>query len=665
MVQAYINIKSTPYFSKWPLFPFPLFSASANQLIIKSANYPRIFTTKIDLVPDVIQLLSDHIANQIAAGEVIQRPASAVKELLENAIDAGATEIQLVIKDAGKELIQVIDNGKGMSPTDARMAFERHATSKIRSIEDLFTIKTMGFRGEALASIAAVTQVELKTRQSTTEAGTRIVIEGTEVKFQEPCAVNLGTSISVKNLFFNVPARRHFLKSATTELRHILDEFTRVALAYPEIAFRFWNNGTEQYHLTSGSMKSRIVALLGNAYEKNLVPVEEKTDLLNIHGFIGKPDAATRTRGMQFFFINGRFIRNAYLNHAVVQGYEGLIEKEAFPFYVLFLEVDPARVDVNVHPTKQEVKFEDDRMMYAYLNSAVKHALARYNIAPSLDFTLNPEIQQLPSVQLPYTDRQKADIQKGYLYNAFSDKDQAHLIERKDSLKRWKELYEIAKSPAAHQQPQNGSSQKTVGDMYLSSGIETNENATQGSLLNATGNEPKSNNMMLIHGTMLATTVKSGLMLIHIRRAQERIWYERLLEEWNSQNTPSQQVLFPIAYEVSPQDAILLTEVLADLARIGFDIAPFGQSTFVVQGIPSGLPPGEEKNVLDEVNKRTELLLVHMARRLSRNKHAIMQPEAQQGLIDELFACSQPEYTPDGKKVFVMIKKDDLEGMLG
>ena len=627
-------------------------------------------------MPDVIQLLSDHIANQIAAGEVIQRPASAVKELLENAIDAGATEIQLIIKDAGKELIQVIDNGKGMSPTDARMSFERHATSKIRSIEDLFTIRTMGFRGEALASIAAVTQVELKTRQSTTEAGTRIVIEGTEVKLQEPCAVNLGTSISVKNLFFNVPARRHFLKSTTTELRDILDEFTRVALAYPAIAFRFYNNGTEQYHLTSGSMKSRIVALLGNAYEKNLVPVEENTDMLNIHGFIGKPEAATRTRGMQFFFINGRFIRNAYLNHAVVQGYEGLLEKESFPFYVLFMEVDPGRVDVNVHPTKQEVKFEDDRMMYAYLNSAVKHALARYNIAPSLDFTLNPEIQQLPSVQLPYTDGQKENIQKGYLYNAFSDKDQAHLIERKDSLKRWKELYEIAKSPMAQQQSQKGASQQTVGDMYLSTGTETGDNTTQGTLHNTAETDPKSNNMMLIHGTMLATTVKSGLMLIHIRRAQERIWYERLLEEWNSQDTPSQQVLFPIAYEVSPQDAILLTEVLSDLARIGFDIAPFGKSTFVVQGIPSGLPPGEEKNVLDEVldhlkhespdavNKRTELLLVHMARRLSRNKHTIMQPEAQQALIDELFACSQPEYTPDGKKVFVMIKKDELENML-
>jgi DNA mismatch repair protein MutL len=621
-------------------------------------------------VPDVIQLLSDHIANQIAAGEVIQRPASAVKELLENSVDAGATEIQLIIKDAGKELIQVTDNGKGMSPTDARMSFERHATSKIKSIEDLFTIRTMGFRGEALASIAAVTQVELKTRQAASEAGTRIVIEGTDVKLQEPCAINPGTTISVKNLFYNVPARRHFLKSATTELRHILDEFTRVALAHPSVGFRLWNNGTEQFHLEPGSMKSRIVSLLGNAYEKNLVPVEEKTDLLNIYGFIGKPEAATRTRGMQFFFINGRFIRNAYLNHAVVQAYDGLIEKESFPFYVLFIEVDPSRVDVNVHPTKQEVKFEDDRMMYSYLNAAVKHSLARYNIAPSLDFTLNPEIQGLPSVQLPFTERKKEETEKGYLYNTFSGKDQAHFIEKKDSLKRWKDLYEITQSPALNVGP-NQSMEGDAADI-------TEALPNQGTL--STGGsaaEKGAGSIMLIHGAILATTVKSGMMLIHIRRAQERIWYERLLAEWNSQDAPSQQVLFPISYELSPPDALLLNEVLSDLARIGFDIAPFGQNTFVVQGIPAGLPAGEEKYVLDEVvehlkhesgdgvSKRSEKLLANMARRLSRNKHAIMQPEGQQALIDELFACSQPEYTPDGKKVFVMVRKEELEDMLG
>lgn len=607
-------------------------------------------------MPDVIQLLSDHIANQIAAGEVIQRPASAVKELLENAIDAGATEIQLVIKDAGKELLQVIDNGKGMSATDARMSFERHATSKIRSINDLFTIKTMGFRGEALASIAAVAQVEMKTCLTAAEVGTRIVIEGTDVKLQEACATPVGTNIMVKNLFYNVPARRHFLKSNTTEFRHILDEFTRIALAYPKIAFRLWNNGTEQYHLEAGNLKTRVVALLGSSYEKNLVPVEEQADILNINGFIGKPEAATRTRGMQFFFINNRFIRNPYLHHAVVQAYEGLIEKEAFPFYVLFLEIDPARVDVNVHPTKQEVKFEDDRLMYAYLNAAVKHALARYNIAPSIDFTLNPEIQHLPSVQLPVTEEQKESTQKGYLFNTFSNKNQAHVVERKDSLKHWKDLYSIAKTIPS--EPQNIPAQ-------------------QGTLHSENSTVSAANNILLVQGAMLVTTVKSGLMLIHIRRAQERIWYERMLEEWNNGSTPSQQLLFPSSYELPPNDALLLNEVLPDLARIGFDIAPFGPNTFAVQGVPAELPAGEEKNVLDEVvdqlkhessdalASRSDRLLINMARRLSRNKHAIQQPEGQQALIDELFACSQPEYTPDGKKVFMMIRKEELDNMLG
>ncbi len=618
-------------------------------------------------VPDIIQLLSDHIANQIAAGEVIQRPASAVKELLENAVDAGATEVQLILKDAGKELIQVVDNGSGMSPTDARMSFERHATSKIRNIDDLFSIRTMGFRGEALASVAAVAQVELKTKKHDTEVGTRIVIEGTEVKLQEACASANGTSIMVKNLFYNVPARRHFLKTNTTEYRHIVDEFTRVALAHPKIAFRLYHNNAEQFHLEAGNLKTRVVGLLGSSYEKNLVPVEEQTDLLNISGFIGKPEAATRTRGMQFFFINNRFIRSPYLHHAVVQAYEGLIEKDSFPFYVLFLEIDPARVDVNVHPTKQEVKFEDDRMMYAYLNAAVKHALAKFNIAPSLDFTLNPEIQQLSSVQLPTTEQQRSHTEKGYLYNTFSGKNQAHFLDKNDGLKKWKDLYQIASTSIA---PAGDNEQSETGFTVTRPATLHHESETEIS-------SNRQNNILLVQGAMLVTTVKSGLMLIHIRRAQERIWYERMLEEWNNGSTPSQQLLFPLSYELPPQDAILLAEALPDLARVGFDIAPFGQYTFAVQGVPTGLPAGEEKNVLDEVidqlkhespdvlNKRAETLLINMARRLSRNKHAIQQPEGQQALVDELFACSNPEYTPDGKKVFTLVRKEELDDMLG
>jgi DNA mismatch repair protein MutL len=616
-------------------------------------------------VADEIQLLSEHIANQIAAGEVVQRPASAVKELLENAIDAGATEIQLIIKDAGKELIQVTDNGKGMSPTDARMSFERHATSKIRSIEDLFKIRTMGFRGEALASIAAVAQVEMKTRQAISETGTRIVIEGTEVKSQEPCAFNPGTAIMVKNLFYNVPARRNFLKSNTTEYRNILDEFTRVALAHPQITFRLWNNGTEQYRLDGDTLKARIVGLLGNTYEKNLVPVEQETDILKINGFVGKPQASTRTRGMQFFFINGRFIRNSYLNHAVIQAYEGLIEKDSFPFYVLFLEIDPAKVDVNVHPTKQEVKFEDDRLMYTYLMAAVKHSLARYNIAPSLDFTLNAEIQQMPAVRMPFTEQQQEETRKGYLFNTFSDKGQAHAIERNDSLKHWKALYEIAQTPAA---------------ANIASAVpeEAEQAPMQATILSGSQTEGKGKgSMMLVHGNMLAATVKSGMMLIHIRRAQERICYERLLREWNNESAASQRILFPASYELAPQDALLLQEALPDLVRMGFDISPFGKNSFVVQGVPPGLQAGEEKNVLDEVveqlkhespdavGRRTDMLLANMARRLSTNIQAVLQPEGQQALIDELFACSQPELTPDGRKTFVMLRKEELEQMLG
>jgi DNA mismatch repair protein MutL len=613
-------------------------------------------------VPDVIQLLSEHIANQIAAGEVVQRPASAVKELLENAIDAGATDIQLIIKDAGKELIQVTDNGKGMSPTDARMSFERHATSKIKSIEDLFTIRTMGFRGEALASIAAVAQVELKTRPHDAEMGTRIVIEGTDVKVQEPCAAPAGTSIAVKNLFYNVPARRNFLKSTSTEMRNVLDEFTRVALANPSIGFRLWNNGTEQQRLEPGTLKARIVALLGSANEKNLVPVEERTDLLNIYGFVGKPQASTRTRGMQFFFINGRFIRNAYLNHAVVQAYEGLIEKEAYPFYVLFLEADPARVDVNVHPTKQEVKFEDDRLMYSYLSAAIRHSLARYNIAPSLDFTLNPEIQAMPAVNMPVTERRRDETSRGYLFNTFTEKGQAHFIEPTGSLKHWKDLYEIAATPTPD----------------AAGALPPTAYATAPASLYGSSTEGKGpGNMMLVQGYLLATTVKSGMMLIHLRRAQERICYERLLRSWNSDSAPSQQVLFPMTCELTAQDALLLQEALPHLARIGMDISPMGKNAFAVQGIPPGLPPGDEKQVIDEVieqlkhespdavSGRTDALLATMAKRMARNVQAMTQTDNQQTLIDELFACSQPELTPDGKKTFILLKKDELDNMLG
>src|SRR5471030_29055 len=346
-------------------------------------------------MPDIIQLLPDAVANQIAAGEVVQRPASAVKELIENAIDAGADKIQLILKDAGKSMIQVIDNGCGMSMTDARMSFERHATSKIRKAEDLFAIRTMGFRGESMASIAAISQVELKTRRHEDELGTCIIIEGSEMIRQEACSANTCTSISIRNLFYNTPARRNFLKSNPVEMRHIIDEFQRVALANPQIFFTLHHDGQEVYHLPAASLKQRIVHLLGNQYNQRLVPVEEDTTIIKLRGFVGKPEFARRTRGEQFFFVNNRFIKDAYLNHAVITAFEELLPHESYPLYVLFIDIDPARIDINVHPTKTEIKYQDDKAIYAIIRSAVKRSLGRYNITPSLDFENDNSIQHL------------------------------------------------------------------------------------------------------------------------------------------------------------------------------------------------------------------------------------------------------------------------------
>ena len=375
---------------------------------------------------------------------MIQRPASAVKELLENAVDAGATEIKLIINDAGKSLVQVIDNGGGMSETDARMSFERHATSKITTIEDLFHIKTMGFRGEALASIAAVAQVELKTKRLDDETGTYIEIENSVVRKQEPVAAPEGTSIAMKNLFFNVPARRNFLKSNAAEMRHIVDEFTRVALAFPPIFFSLTANNQQIFHLEAGNLKQRVLQLLGNSYNAKLVAVKEETDYMNIYGFVGKPDTAKKTRGDQYFFVNNRFIKSAYLNHAVMNAYQEMITKDSFPLYVLFIDLDPTQVDVNVHPTKQEIKFEDEKIIYAFVQAAVKHALAQFSITPTLDFELDASIQQLPSVQQPFTEEKKSAAASTSIFRGFTEKHQAHFIEptNRSELKHWKEFYE-------------------------------------------------------------------------------------------------------------------------------------------------------------------------------------------------------------------------------
>ncbi|HET7003110.1 MAG TPA: DNA mismatch repair endonuclease MutL, partial [Puia sp.] len=413
---------------------------------------------------DLIELLPDNIANQIAAGEVIQRPASAVKELMENAIDAGASQVKLIVQDAGKSLVQVIDNGRGMSVTDARMAFERHATSKIRNIEDLFRIHTMGFRGEALASIAAVAQVELKTKRPVDENGTSIEIENSVVKKQEPVAFPNGTSIAMKNLFFNVPARRNFLKSNAAEMRHIVDEFIRVALSFPDIRFILIGNGQEVFHLEKGTLKQRIVQILGVHYTSKLVTVQENTDYLNIVGFVGKPDVAKRTRGDQYFFVNNRFIRSAYLNHAVMTAFQQMIPGDSFPLYVLFIEIDPSRVDINVHPTKQEIKFEDEKVVYAFVQAAVKHALAQFSITPSLDFDLDPTIQQLDAINKPVSPQAGQDIESSSLFKTFTRKNQAHFIEP------------VSNSELAHWRTIDKEDRNSAGSgAFGGAGIQTND----------------------------------------------------------------------------------------------------------------------------------------------------------------------------------------------
>ncbi len=503
-------------------------------------------------------MLPDNIANQIAAGEVIQRPASAVKELLENAVDAGATEIKLIIQDAGKSLVQVIDNGKGMSPGDARMAFERHATSKIRSIDDLFSIRTMGFRGEALASIAAVAQVELRTRRSEDALGTFIEIENSRVRKQEACAAAEGTSIAMKNLFFNVPARRNFLKSNAAEMKHIVDEFIHVSLAFPEIAFELTANGQELFILQKGNLKQRIVQLFGNGHAAKLVPVGEHTDYLDIKGFVGKPEAVRKSRGEQFFFVNGRFIRSAYLNHAVMSGFQGLIAEQTFPLYDLFIDLDPAQIDINVHPTKQEIKFEDEKIVYAFVQSAVRHALAQFSMTPSLDFELDAGIQQLNAVSRAASQEDRDTAGNGSLFQTFTQKHAAWKVEPSGNLTGWKEFYKPVGIPESqvvptHQiqpLPQVPTSVAPVSP----SALKFAEDMTP----------------LQVQRSYIIFDTPEGLVIVHQQLAHERVIYERLNEALEGKPLPVQQLLFPASITLPPADAALMQELIPELRVLGY-----------------------------------------------------------------------------------------------
>ncbi len=627
------------------------------------------------IVQDRILLLPDNIANQIAAGEVIQRPASAVKELLENAVDAGATEIKLIVADAGKALIQVIDNGGGMSETDARMCFERHATSKIETIEDLFHIKTMGFRGEALASIAAVAQVELKTKRADDETGTYIEIENSFVKKQEPIAAPTGTSIAMKNLFFNVPARRNFLKSNAAEMRHIVDEFIRVALAFPEIFFSLTANNQQLMHLDAGSMKQRILQVLGNNYNTKLVAVKEETDYMNISGFVGKPETAKKTRGDQYFFVNNRFIKSAYLNHAVMSAYQEMIAKDSFPMYCLFIDLDPAVVDVNVHPTKQEIKFEDEKIIYAFVQAAVKHALAQFSISPTLDFSLNAEIQQLPSVQQPFTKEKESSAVSTSLFKGFTQKNQAHFIE-KNELKHWKDLYEGGQQSAVSNQQSAISSQENVQH-------STEENISGFKSLLATHDSPSYSKasegkpLSQLHNQFIIATTPSGFILIDQQAAHERIIYERLLNASKDKPVTTQRSIFPITIELTPADAVLIDELKNELQLLGFLIEPFGKNTFVVQGTPADVAQGNEKQAIDSLLEqfkhfssdikfsKREKLIRSLAWQQSIKAGTSLTEKEMKGLVDDLFQCATPNATPGGSPTYLEFKKEQLEKMFG
>ncbi len=606
---------------------------------------------------DIIHLLPDNIANQIAAGEVIQRPGSAVKELLENAVDAGADDIRLIVNDAGKALVQVIDNGRGMSETDARMAFERHATSKIQKIEDLFHIRTMGFRGEALASIAAVAQVELKTKRREDNAGVLLEIENSAVVKHEPVAFEGGTSLSMKNLFFNVPARRNFLKSNASELRHIIDEFIRVAMAFPEIFFSLTSNGQQVFHLEKGSLKQRIVQILGNNYSSKLVAVQEKTDYMNITGFVGKPDTAKKTRGDQYFFVNSRFIKSAYLNHAVMNAFSELIPKDSYPMYALFIDLDPGHVDINVHPTKQEIKFEDEKIIYAFVQAAVKHALAQFSITPTLDFELDPGIVHLDAVSKPVSRDVEVATGGKSLFQSFTKKHQAHFIDTKSELKHWKDLYE----PTPHLKQQEQPVSNGEGYLYTGKREAPDPNAE----------------LIQFHGAYIGVQNDTGILLINQQNAHERILYERFCAAVADKPIATQKSLFPSAIELSTSDAMLLEELLPDLAVLGYQLEPFGKNTFVIQGSPADVLSGNEKSVLENLLEqykhfsteikfsKRERLLRSLAIQQSVKSGTLLNRKEMQLIVESLFKCAVPGTSPNGKPVFVEFRKNELDRMVG
>lgn len=607
----------------------------------------------------IIQLLPDHVANQIAAGEVVQRPASVVKELVENAVDAKATEIKLIVKDAGKTLIQVIDNGLGMNVTDARLCFERHATSKIRHAEDLFAIHTKGFRGEALASISAVAHVELKTKQAQEELGIHIIIEGSKVITQDVAVLPKGTSFLVKNLFFNIPARRNFLKSDNIELKHIIDEFERVALAHPAISFTMISNGSEVFNLPSSNYRQRIVNIFGGKTNEKLVPVTEETEILKITGFVGKPEFAKKNRSEQFFLVNNRFIRSPFLHHAIMNAYDGLLRDNNQPSYFLFLEVPPHTIDINIHPTKTEVKFDDEQALYAILRATVKHSLGMFNVVPILDF------ERDANLDVPYDYKDKTlgspTIQVDRSFNPFEPETKKYsapsvsYTKNTQAQPHWESLYTNLKQDASEVSMDTFETDLVASKLF-------DDKPTESQTL-----------LYQFNRKYIINSIKSGLLVIHQNRAHQRILYEQFLTNITIHQASSQQLLFPLEIKFSRDEMLYLKEIQPNLEGIGFAFEKMGLDEVIISGLPTQISESNiteilhdliynlQENVPEDSFSLSDSISKFMAKSVAIKSGKYLNTIELENIVNGLFACKEPNVSPFQKPIFITLTTEDLD----
>ncbi|MDA3780640.1 MAG: DNA mismatch repair endonuclease MutL [Bacteroidales bacterium] len=606
-------------------------------------------------MPDIIQLLPDSVANQIAAGEVIQRPASVVKELVENSVDAQAESITINIKDAGKTLIQIIDNGCGMSETDARLAFERHSTSKIRKANDLFAIKTMGFRGEALASIAAIANVELKTKTGDKDIGTCINVEGSEMKNQTPVSCLSGTSFSIKNLFFNVPARRKFLKKNVTEFNHIINEFQRIVLTHPNIEFKLFHNNSEIYHLPKSNKRQRIIGIFGKKTNLNLISLKSETSIINIDGFIGKPENAKKRFGEQFFFINNRFMRNPYLHKAIMNAYQGILPHDTIPSYFINLEASPDTIDINIHPTKTEIKFENQQAVWQILHAAIKQTLGKNNIVPSIDFDQDKDFS-ISSLTKNTVIRQPS-IEINPRYNPF-DAEKKSFNTNRDNTNNWQKLYEGFENESPEKEDKQLST-------LLSTNINNDSKIQKGNTI--------SDNFFQFKNKYILTPVKSGLMLINQKRAHERILFEKYLYSLKNETAITQKNLFPNTIELTSIEYSIIINILNEINSLGFDIKDIGNNSIIVNGMPADTNNKEPKEIIDQLlfeyqnseidisEKGKEKVAQSLAKAAAIGYNQTLCNKEMQEITDLLFACSAPNYSPSGKKIISIINTEELE----